>query len=214
MLVLLIDNHPAVVKGVSSFLKESIPDCQVMSCDSTEEIFSLYTSNKPDIIITEIDFGRGGDALSNIQGFIKEKTSAAVIVYTSYCSSYLMSDLIRKGVMAVISKESLSELLSAVLDIISSSKCVSSQPVVAHNNINYERDPFIILNEREFSFFLSIANGCTIAELKSHYKLSKRTVNYIKSDIRRKLNTQDDIELTKIAIKYGHVQLNTDVSCS
>jgi two-component system, NarL family, invasion response regulator UvrY len=212
MLVLLIDNHPAIVKGVSLFLQEVIPECQIMSSDSTKDILALYENNKPDIIITEIDFGRGGEALSDIQKFVKEKMCAAVIVYTSYYSNYLMSDLIEKGVQAVISKESISELLSAVLNIIAGSKCVSSRPMVLANNIDYERDPFIILNEREFSFFLCIANGSTIAELVSLYKLSQRTVNYIKSDIRKKLNAQDDIELTKIAIKYGHIQLNTDIS--
>jgi two-component system, NarL family, invasion response regulator UvrY len=210
MLVLLIDSHPALIRGLTAFLMESVEKCEIMSSSDTGEMLPLFNSHNPNLIITEIDFRKGGGALSDIQNLLKQKPQANVIVYTSYCTSYLMTDLIEKGVKAVILKTDIHELITAVNKLASGSVWVPENHLIGDKSKDTDIDPFIILNDREFNFFMALANGISILELMEKYHLSRRMVNYIKSDIRKKLNVQDDIELTKIAIKYGHIKLNME----
>jgi two-component system invasion response regulator UvrY len=206
MLVLLIDKHPALIKGVSMYLREGFAACQVVSADSIEKMETLYLKYNPDIIITEIDFGKGGEALIEIKSLLSTQPQPNIIIYTSYCSQHLMEILLSKGVRAVVSKSSIVDLVAAVSATQKGKKFTPiNTPKIVTSGI--EQDPYILLDSRSFKIFISLANGSSINDLVREYRLSSRMVSYIKSNIKKRLAVKEDNELTKLAIRYGHINV-------
>jgi DNA-binding NarL/FixJ family response regulator len=210
MLALLIDKHPAMLKGVSHLLKETFPKCQIVSALDSAKISDLYNEHLPEIIITEIDFGRGREAIANIESFIRKNPTANVVIYAKDCTKDLMNNLYKNGVKAVILKDSIMELVHAVKEIKKGRAYTPAEKIKEAPSIGsefLEKDPILNLEEREFKIFLRVVNGASIIDLMREYDLSKRMIIYIKSGIKKKLAVKEDVDLIKLAIQYDHIVL-------
>jgi two-component system invasion response regulator UvrY len=69
------------------------------------------------------------------------------------------------------------------------------------------RSPFAKLSQRETEIVMLILQGKTIPEMAEVLQISSKTVNTYRYRLYDKLSIKNDIELMRIAVKFGHIDL-------
>jgi two-component system invasion response regulator UvrY len=65
--------------------------------------------------------------------------------------------------------------------------------------------PFSKLSQRESEVVALILQGKTIKEMAEMLVLSDKTINTYRYRLYEKLSIKNDVELTRLAIKFGHI---------
>jgi len=66
--------------------------------------------------------------------------------------------------------------------------------------------PADVLSEREFSVFLQLARGASVAQIAESLKLSPSTVGTHLYHVKQKLSAGNQSELTLVALRWGLIQ--------
>ena len=69
------------------------------------------------------------------------------------------------------------------------------------------RSPFEKLSAREMEVMLMLAEGMKVADIAEAMHLSPKTVATYKYRIYEKLNTRNDVDVTRMAMRYGIVAM-------
>jgi two-component system, NarL family, invasion response regulator UvrY len=70
-----------------------------------------------------------------------------------------------------------------------------------------EASPAERLSEREFSVFIQLARGQSVAQIADNLKLSPSTVGTHLYHVKQKLGAGNQSELTLIALQWGLIQI-------
>ena len=69
-----------------------------------------------------------------------------------------------------------------------------------------ETSPTEALSEREFSVFVQLARGLSVAQIADNLKLSPSTVGTHLFHVKRKLGAGNQSELTLVALRWGLIE--------
>jgi len=78
---------------------------------------------------------------------------------------------------------------------------------LAMAQVKGETSPAQMLSEREFSVFLQLARGQTVAQIAENLKLSPSTVGTHLYHVKQKLGASNQSELTLVALQWGLLQI-------
>ncbi|WP_456155056.1 response regulator transcription factor [Verminephrobacter aporrectodeae] len=73
--------------------------------------------------------------------------------------------------------------------------------------IEGDANPAELLSEREFSVFIQLARGMSVAQIAATLNLSISTVGSHLYRVKQKLGTTNQAELTWIALRWGLIQV-------
>jgi two-component system invasion response regulator UvrY len=73
--------------------------------------------------------------------------------------------------------------------------------------IDGKGNPAELLSEREFSVFLQLARGMTVAQIASTLNLSISTVGSHLYRVKQKLGATNQAELTLVAVRWGLIEV-------
>ncbi len=117
--------------------------------------------------------------------------------------------LFKLGVAGFISKKSpVEELLNTIRMVKTDESCLSAVKTdnpIAKNSANDHNSPFSKLSPRESEVVTLILEGKSIKEMSEMLILSDKTVNTYRYRLYDKLKIKNDVELTRLAIKLGHI---------
>jgi len=204
--VMLVDDHELVRSGIEVLLNafDDILVVDVCSCgeEAVEKAFEL----EPDVVLMDIKMpGIGGtEACRRI---LQKQPDAKVIVVSVYKDGVIPQQLLKLGAMGFISKDSsVDEMVSAIRHV-DSGKRFLSQDVA--NNLAFQgieqqsgSSPFQRLSQRESEVANLILQGKSIQEMSEMLKLSDKTINTYRYRLYEKLKVKNDVELTRLAVKY------------
>ena len=72
--------------------------------------------------------------------------------------------------------------------------------------IDGEASPSDVLSEREFSVFIQLARGMSVAQIADNLKLSPSTVGTHLYHVKQKLRAGNQSELTLVALRWGLIE--------
>ncbi|MFH1673015.1 MAG: response regulator transcription factor [Pseudomonadota bacterium] len=212
--ILLVDDHRVVVEGVKSALADH-PDLKVVGeAYNGHEAVKLAESLNPDIVVMDISMPElnGIDATLQIK---KLNPDIRIIIFTMYSQREYIVDLFRAGISAYVLKEDpLSDLFFAIQAVQKGGTYFSTAaPTLLVRHINElergkkAKDDFDRLSLREREVFQLLAEGMAIKAIADQLCISRKTVESHKYNIMEKLNVSTIVDLTKIAIQKGLIQL-------
>ena len=114
--------------------------------------------------------------------------------------------VLRAGALGYLAKRSAPEaLLSAVRAVAARQPYVDAQTAsaLALAQVRGQTSPADALSEREFSVFLQLARGRSVAQIAADLNLSPSTVGTHLYHVKRKLGAGNQSELTLIALQWG-----------
>ena len=116
---------------------------------------------------------------------------------------------LRAGALGYLTKRSAPDaLIIAVSAVARGERYVDAQTAqaLALAQIDGESSPADTLSEREFSVFLQLARGLSVAKIAENLKLSPSTVGTHLYHIKQKLGAGNQSALTLVALRWGLIE--------
>ncbi|SFK66079.1 response regulator transcription factor [Methylophaga sulfidovorans] len=202
--ILLIDDHAILRDGYQHLLNSSGFDV-IGQASNSEEGYRLYVSNKPDVCIIDISMpGAGG--LECIRRITARDPQAKILVCTMHDDSTLAMRAMDMGARGYITKSCPSSVLIEAVKTISSRGHYLSTEIarsIAMEKLIHADQKVHSLSHQEFAVFRMVAEGKSINEMAENLALAPKTVSNYKTNMMRKLGTNNLAEIIFLAQKTG-----------
>lgn len=198
--ILIVDDHPIVLKGIHALLSSSFPRASIMDAAGVGEAEEILVRHDVDIMITDLDLnGESGTTLIRHVRDIRPATQ--VVVYTMHEEPWSVSEIDSMDVEAVVMKsDSAGELLTAVGSLLDGkgyysatfSRLLGSQKRLPDR-----------LSCRETQVVDLTAAGLSSADIALQLGISVNTVEFHRRRIMQKLGVSNAAEMVSRATELG-----------
>ena len=206
--VMLVDDHALVRMGFRMLLADAHVDV-VAECDSGEQACIAYARVLPDVVVMDLSMpGMGG--LEAVRRLLAQDPKARILALSAHEDSAHPQRLLRAGALGYLCKRSAPDaLIAAVTAVARGEAYVDAQTakVLALAQMKGNTSPTETLSEREFSVFIQLAGGKSVAQIAENLKLSPSTVGTHLYHVKQKLGAGNQSELTLVALKWGLLEI-------
>lgn len=206
-LVLVVDDHPVVRRGLAALLGAEPWVERVLEADSVaraEELASLHQ-----ISVAVVDVGLpDGDGIDLTRRLRKAQPRTAVLVLTMTADPDLARDALAAGASGFLVKETDPEVLLGAIRTVRDGGLVigphlpEARRVIA-DPVHEVPRPFDRLTPRELQTVRLVAAGAGNAEIARRLSVSDKTVRNQLSNILVKVSAADRVQLAMLARDHG-----------
>lgn len=204
--IMLVDDHRLVRAGLRRVLQEVADMTVVAEACSGEEALDLARDSNPDVVLMDINMpGIGG--LECTRRLLQRSPATKVIAVSMHMEEPYPSRFLAGGAAGYLSKDSAAdEVVSAIRRVHAGGHYVAAD--VAGNLAaslvrGANNSPFEQLSQRETQVMLMVTKGYGTQEISDRLHLSPKTVSTYRYRLFEKLNVTNDVELTRMAMRYG-----------
>ena len=198
--ILIVDDHPIVLKGIHALLSSSFPRASILDAAGVGEAEEILVRHDVDIMITDLDLnGESGTTLIRHVRDIRPATQ--VVVYTMHEEPWSVSEIDSMDVEAVVMKsDSAGELLTAVGSLLDGKGYYSA--TFSRLLGSQKRQPDR-LSCRETQVVDLTAAGLSSADIALQLGISVNTVEFHRRRIMQKLGVSNAAEMVSRATELG-----------
>lgn len=210
--IALIDDHPMLLRGLKDML-ECAEDIRVIGTYLSAEAFletCRFNDTLPDIILMDISMpGMNGELLAErLQQLYPD---IIVIVFTNMEQRYYLRSMIRKGVLGYVLKSSSEGVLLEAIRTVYDGKLyfdpdIREEALKVLKTKTAGTTQRLILTKREKEVLRLIAENYSSQEIAAQLFVSKRTVDFHRTNLLLKLDVKNSITLVKKAIDLGLIR--------
>ncbi len=206
--VLVVDDHELVRVGLR-YILDGYPSIKIVAeAVDGETAIRLNRELKPDVVLLDI-------SLPGLSGF--EVTTRlrqidphlGIIILTVHEAAPYPGNLLEAGALGYLSKSCpASELVQAIHTVAKGGRHIGSrvaQQIALAAMAGNGASPFDRLSTREMEVMLMLVDGRRMADIAGIMHLSPKTVATYKYRIFEKLETRSDVDMTRMAMRYGVV---------
>lgn len=206
--LILCDDHRLVRAGLRRVLEDT-PGMEVIGeAASGEQAIEMAKQLLPDLILMDVNMpGIGG--LEATRRILQRNPGIKIIAVSMYIDEPYPSRLLSAGARGYISKDAAAdEVVSAIQRVAEGGIYVAAS--VASNlaaslvkGNDADQSPFERLSQREMQVMLMVTKGLGNQQISDSLCLSPKTVSTYRYRLFEKLNVANDVELTRMAMRYG-----------
>jgi two-component system, NarL family, captular synthesis response regulator RcsB len=206
--VLLADDHPLMLAGVSAILAQSGVVEHLACVENASGIVAQLTHIPHDVLITDYSMpdARYGDGLQML-GFLRRRyPRLPIVVLTLIDNPALLRAMQRLGVLCIVSKKDAAALVVKALQSALRGKPYASPAVEAALRAAADRRGETgagRLSKREVEVLRLYAEGLSVSEIATRLKRSVKTVSGQKKSAFIKLGVEHDADLFRYALDAG-----------
>lgn len=210
--VLLVDDHKLIRTGIKLILDQTA-DIRVLGEASTgEEAVERARALKPQIILMDVSMpGIGG--LEATRKLAMSLPETRIIVLSAQTAEPFPMKLMEAGASGYITKDSAEdEIVTAIRRVHAGERYISAEIArqLALQAVNRTAgSPFDQLSSREMQVMIMATGGHSVQEISDKLNLSPKTVSTYRSRLFEKLGVSNDVELTRLALRYGVIEEKT-----
>ncbi|MCW5221665.1 response regulator [Verminephrobacter aporrectodeae] len=206
--VMLVDDHALVRMGFRMLLADAQIDV-VTEADTGEQACQDYPRVQPDVVVLDLSMpGMGG--LEALRRLLAHDPRARVLALSAHEDTVHPRRVLRAGALGYLAKRSAPEaLIAAVKAVARGERYIDAgiAQALAAAQIEGDANPAELLSEREFSVFIQLARGMSVAQIAATLNLSISTVGSHLYRVKQKLGATNQAELTWIALRWGLIQV-------
>jgi two-component system invasion response regulator UvrY len=207
--VIVVDDHELVRTGIISLL-QSVENIKVVGeAASGERAIELAQKYQPAVVLMDVRMpGIGGlQATINI---IRSCPNTKIIALTVCNDDLFPTKLLQAGAHGYLTKNTSRDEIEVAIKNVLQNKRYLSPEIASKIALKHLSDqgspPFELLSERELQVTMMITSGHKVQEISDVLFLSPKTVNSYRYRIFEKLQIKNDVELTRLAMKYGIIE--------
>lgn len=206
--ILIVDDHELVRVGLRSILEEYSDFEVVAEATNGEMALRLNHKCRPDVVM--LDVGLPGLSGFEITRRLKKASKGPrVIALSVHSKSPFPEKVLDAGASGYLTKGCPAvELVRAIRTVVRGERYISAdiaQRLALRVTQGNGSSPFDELSAREMEVLLMVADGRRIADIADVMHLSPKTVATYKYRIYDKLETRNDVNVTRMAMRYGLV---------
>ncbi len=208
--VLIVDSHELTRAGLRRILEDSPAIGRVTGVGSGEKALRSCRRHPPHIVVLDLCLP-GLSVFEVTARLARIGPGAHVIVLAEHAKAPYPTRLLDAGARGYLTKNCPSEeLLEAVHTVHGGRRFISTEAArqLALSILPGTADsPFDELSSRELEVMLKLTEGKRVPDIASLLCLSPKTVATYKYRIYDKLGTRNDVDLVRMAMRYGLVDL-------
>ncbi len=205
--VMLVDDHALVRMGFRMLLADAQFEV-VAEAETGEAACAAYPGVKPDVVVMDLSMpGIGG--LEAVRRLIAQDAKARILALSAHEDTAHPRRVLRAGALGYLAKRSAPDaLIAAVNAVARGERYVDAQTAqaLAIAQIDGDKSPAEMLSEREFSVFIQLARGQSVAQISETLSLSPSTVGTHLYHVKQKLGANNQSELTLVALRWGLIE--------
>ena len=206
--IMIVDDHELVRVGLRHILEEYSDMEVVAEACNGEMAMRLNRKCRPDVVLLDVELpGLSGFEIT--RRLKKSATKLHVIALSVHTESPFPEKLLDAGASGYLTKGCPAvELVRAVRRVVGGERYISAdiaQRLALRVTQGKGKSPFDELSAREMEVLLMVADGRRIADIADVMHLSPKTVATYKYRIYDKLETRNDVNVTRMAMRYGLV---------
>lgn len=206
--VMLVDDHALVRMGFRMLLADAQIEV-VAEFDDGEAACAAYARIKPDVVVMDLSMpGMGG--LEAVRRLLAQDDRVRILALSAHEDTAHPQRVLRAGALGYLTKRSAPDaLIAAVTAVAAHQAYVDSQTAqrLAMAQVKGDTNPADSLSEREFSVFIQLARGRSVAQIAEALNLSPSTVGTHLYHVKQKLGASNQSELTLVALQWGLIQI-------
>lgn len=204
--VLIVDDHELIRTGISRLLADFEKIKVVGEAESGEDGVAKARELRPDVVLMDANMpGIGG--LEATRRLIRFDPDIKVIAVTVHNEEPYPTKFMQAGAAGYVTKGAdIKEMVIAIRQVNSGKRYITpdiAQQMALKALNPGDESPFDILSEREMQVMLMITKGQKVQDISDQLFLSPKTVNSYRYRLFEKLNIENDVELTHLAIRHG-----------
>jgi len=206
--LLIVDDHELVRVGLRQILKD-YPAIEIVGeAGNGETALRLNRELWPDVVLLDICMP-GLSGLEITTRLKQARPGLAVMILSVHESAPYPERLMEAGASGYLTKGCpVTELVQAISTVARGGRHIGSavaQGMALKMLPGNPASPFDELSVREMEVMLMLADGHRLADIADTMHLSPKTVATYKYRIFDKLNTSNDVAMTRMAMRYGIV---------
>jgi two-component system nitrate/nitrite response regulator NarL len=210
--VVVVDDHPVVLKGLSSCLKQVKHILIVGAATNGQQALQLVKELIPDLVILDIEMPIV-DGLTVADIIAKENAGIKVLALSAYTNSGYVKRVVESGARGYILKQEPARAIINAIETIHAGGTWFSQnvikPALSQLASGTLKNPGLSkISDREREVLIAIAEGFGTKAIASRLGLSVRTIETHRAQLRLKLKIHDIAGLTKFAVAEALVKLH------
>ena len=206
--VMLVDDHALVRMGFRMLLADARITV-VAELGSGEQACAEYTRHQPDVVVMDLAMpGMGG--LEAVRRLLAQDPHARILVLSAHEDTAHPQRVLRAGALGYLSKRSAPETLITAVQAVAAGEAwvdAATARALAMAQVKGDTSPAEVLSEREFSVFIQLARGLSVAQIADNLKLSPSTVGTHLYHVKQKLRAGNQSALTLVALQWGLIQV-------
>lgn len=206
--VMLVDDHALVRVGFRMLLADARIEVAA-EADTGEQACQRYPKVQPDVVIMDLAMpGMGG--LEATRRLLARDPKVRVLALSAHEDSVHPRRMLQAGALGYLAKRSAPQaLIAAVRAVARGERYIDAATAQALAAAQFDgtTNPTDTLSAREFSVFLELAQGMTVAQIAATLNLSVSTVGSHLYRVKQKLGASNQAELTWVALRWGLIQV-------
>lgn len=207
--LLLADDHPAVIAGVSVAVAP-VNDISIMgTASSSTEMVALLDHQPCDVLLTDYAMpgGNYGDGVPLLSFLIRRYPALRIVVLTMLDNPAILSGIAATGVQGVLSKsDDVEHIVQGVRSATQGKTYFSPTMQAIFDTTRGLQGPGMRpLTRRETEVVRLFVSGLSIGEIAERLHRGKQTISTQKMMAMRKLGIERDADLFRYAMEMGLV---------
>lgn len=209
--VMLVDDHDLVRKGIRRLLEDVSGIKVIAEAEDGEQAVHQVRRNKPDVILMDVSMpGIGG--LEATRKITTSLPGMKIIAVTIHDDDPFPARLLEAGAAGYITKGcDVEEIINAIQSVHNGNQYITpgvAQKLALSLVNKGNRSVIEELTPREMQVMLMIVRGETNKQISARLCLSPKTTSTYRYRLFEKLGVDNDVELTRFAIRHGLIKEN------
>ena len=204
---LIVDDHPVVRRGLRELLaREGVEICG--EAETIQKALRLASVHKPDLVIADISL-REGSGIDLVKRLKAQYPAARILVASMHEEALYAERVLRAGAVGYVSKnEAVEKILDSVRVVLQGGIYLSPAMTArllksrAPGAAPATRGEIAQLTDRELEVFDAIGRGLSTRTIAEELKVSVKTIETHRENIKRKLSLSNATELMQRAWKW------------
>jgi two-component system invasion response regulator UvrY len=204
--LVLVDDHEIVRTGLRMIL-EKIPGVEIVAeCEDGDEALQAVREHRPDVVLMDVNMPRLS-GLEATRRIVSRYPDTRVIILTIHAQSPFPAQLLEAGASGYLTKGCASDELTKAIQVVSRGGKYIGTDIAQQMALSMlpggNSSPFDDLSTREMEVMLMMVQGKGVKEIGELLSISPKTVATYKYRILDKLNVDNVVELTHLAMNHG-----------
>lgn len=206
--ILIVDDHPITRQGLAQLINFE-PDFKVCGeADGVAEARRKIDELSPDLVLLDITLP-DGSGLEVVKDTLAIHPGCQILVISMHEENLYAERVLRAGGRGYIMKQEGGKKIVAAIRRVLAGKVYLSEAMservlegLTGGQSSDDRVPLQTLTDREFEVFELIGQGKSTRAIAEHLKLSIKTVEVHRLNMKRKLQLQSASDLVSFAIRW------------
>ena len=206
--VFVVDDHPVVRDGYARLITNQ-PDLELAGeTGDAAQVLQLIEKAKPDLVLLDLSL-KSGNGLELCKTINTKFPDVKVLVVSMHDETLYAERVLRAGADGYVNKaEATRKLIEAIREVLGGKYYLS--PRMRERMLTRaigvdgfeDHSPIDRLSDRELEVFEQIGSGMTTREIAANLKLSPKTIESYRENLKAKLNLTNSTELTRHAVHW------------